>query len=138
VLRAFIGIGFSESDHHGGTLEVLRSFCYYVAFVLFLVYLINEQEALAAPHWGSESDESTAGVHSERFGSFVKRLTFSCSAINQYGQVHPLTLAVATLGGARDYRYVLALSGYIRGRFRFVQEMPKLTHIFPRTSLVRL
>jgi hypothetical protein len=74
--------GFFESDYDGGTLEILRSFCHDVAFVLFLVYLINEQEALAAPHRGGESDEPTAGVHSERFGPFVKGFTLDCSAIN--------------------------------------------------------
>jgi hypothetical protein len=77
-----IGCGLFESDHYGGTLEILRSFCNDVAFVFLLVYLINEQEALAAPHRGSESDESTAGVHSERFGPFVKRFTFDCPAIH--------------------------------------------------------
>jgi hypothetical protein len=49
-----------------------------------------------------------------------------------------LTRAVAALGGALDYRYIPALSGDIRGLFRFVQEIPKLAHNFPRTSHVRL
>jgi hypothetical protein len=48
-----------------------------------------------------------------------------------------LALAVAALGGAFDYHYIPALSGDIRGLFRFVQEIPKLAHNFPRTSLIQ-
>jgi hypothetical protein len=48
-----------------------------------------------------------------------------------------LTLAVPSLDGARDCRYIIALGGHICGRFRFVQEIPDLAHHFPRPLLVQ-
>lgn len=78
---------FLKTDYYCGSLQVFRSFGHYAAFVLFLIYFVDEQEALTTPHRSRERDQATAGIHAQRLGSFVERFTFHCPSIDQYRKI---------------------------------------------------
>ena len=108
-----------ESDYYGSALQIFGPFGDHVAFMLFLVHFVDQDQPLAAPDRRSEGDESAAGVHAQSFGPFMKGFTLDCSSINQHRQLYPQPLAVPTLGRLVVYATSLALIGRIARAIRF-------------------
>jgi hypothetical protein len=124
-----IGNGLLKSNHDRGAFEIFRPFSDYMAFELSLVYFVDEQEPLATPHWRGQSDKSAAGIHTQRFGAFVKRFTFDCSSINEHRKIDPeaATLAAFRLMTAAFVRRVIG-SAHQSVRLRFLQKVPNPAH----------
>ena len=125
---------FLKSDYYCASLQVLRPFGDYAAFVLFLVYFVDEQEALATPHRSCERNQSSAGIHAERLGPFMERFAFHCPSIDQHRKIYPQAVTpaafwnpVATFG---QNPVVSARRNRLLG---FLQEVPNPAHVFPRS-----
>jgi len=66
-----------------------------VAFELLLVYLVDEQQTLAAPNWGCQRDQATASIYAQGLGAFVERFAFDCPSIDQNWKIDPEAAALA-------------------------------------------
>jgi len=126
---------FLKPDDYRGSLQVFRPFGDYVAFMLFLVYFVDEQEALATPHRSRERNQPAAGIHAECLGSFVERFAFHCPSVDQHRKIYPQAVTpsafwkpVAVFG---HYSVVSARRNRL---FAFLQEVPNPAHVLPRSQ----
>jgi hypothetical protein len=104
-----------------------------VAFVLFLVHFVNEQETLATPYRCGERDQSAAGIHAQSFGSFVERFAFDCPSIYQHRKIYPKAVAPAAFWNLiAVFVHSFAVSAGQSGLFGFLQEVPNPAHNLPR------
>jgi len=125
---------FLKPDYYCGSLQVFRPFGDYAALVLFLVYFVDEQEALATPHRSRERNKSTAGIHAERLGSFVERFAFHCPSIDQHRKIYPQAVTPAAFWNPVDaFGQNPVVSARQNRLLGFLQEVPNPAHVFPRS-----